>query len=456
MKKIPAMMQLDVDSFYATKRPMKAFSEQMYRKPHAPPSLVDQPWPPFHPALAAEIHDHAYQFAIELHPLLDQFWQRIKELSLSKDILYRWHLRQIEIMLGRVKSNQRADKLKDYFTALLFSQVYDRAIKSRETFLAVHKKEWLQTHLRMDWHTRQWNLDKQEQAREFAEILINPYRFNIKVPNQKKLLQWQHEKLIQDKGREKHLTEFFYHIHKDFEQFFQNRLFSLLDLKNSALHQKADKQQLAKIRGEINQYWTKLHHQLRAQYQLLLPFLENQHHAMATYRKKDDQQYSNQQNPNVDFISSVIAQQHLRHAIDTSLLSIKLNEDFESDQGPIDRNKAIEIYSKEIFALYPQQGREAVLDPNSFSPSRDHVSPVNELELKNDEHRVGIEKSIETESAALTSQRLKAYSDYANRTLAGHDYARQQQLKTSEISSRLQPKVSDDFSISPLPASKKV
>lgn len=352
-----------LESFQAIKHQVNPFSEKTFLKPYAPTSPLEQHWPPFHPALLIELDQRTIQLSSQLTPLMDQYWKRVKELSIKGDILNRLQQRQIAILMDQNSHNSKTDKLKDYFTALLFSRVFKNALDSHVIYKALHKKEWLQTRVFMNFHVEERIKEKEKASQEFKNLLVHPYRYHVKVPNHKKLLQIKQELHIQKQDWEHQLDEIYFNMNQVTKMFLHGHLFKSFQEKNKLANSELRRDELAKINHLRETYWKQLSQELSKNIKLFMPLLNQLQDTMRAYKTHDHEQYLHNKKISEDFIRKASSRQigtHLEFYPEDMEKS-----QFRKSSESINMNKAVKAYEiTRLESIEKQELSDSDISPN--------------------------------------------------------------------------------------------
>ncbi|HYX32520.1 MAG TPA: hypothetical protein VE954_05355 [Oligoflexus sp.] len=136
-----------------------------------------------------------YRLASELAPWMDEFHTRILDRARIRERLKMIERNRLQNDGAELKYYRHVDLLDAWITELLFERVYRRIGREHAMFLKVAQREWLQT--------EQFNQAVREQriadANVYPELhlkeLVHPYRFEIKIPNEKKSLEKLEERI---------------------------------------------------------------------------------------------------------------------------------------------------------------------------------------------------------------------------------------------------------------------
>lgn len=184
LKNLP---RVDIRSYTSQVRRQPEFSEPMELAEKAPPPPNGTPLPSIFNVYLPEANRAIHKAAIDLHPLLNEFWRRIKNRNLELAALKQWQLKRERLERAILQDHLRKDLLSAYFTALLFERVFLRSLLSREVYrelAAFHdfKQRSQAAHL-----AGQHQNKNQLQRLEMSELLANPFYTVLHVPNHKKI-----------------------------------------------------------------------------------------------------------------------------------------------------------------------------------------------------------------------------------------------------------------------------
>jgi len=127
-----------------------------------------------------------YKLAAELAPYMDEFHSRALDharINAQLDMIERTRMQNDR---AELKYFRQVDLLHAWITELLFERVYRRVGRAQALFQKIALREWMET--------ENWNQMVREQRLDDSRIypdlhkkeLVHPYRFEIKMPNEKK------------------------------------------------------------------------------------------------------------------------------------------------------------------------------------------------------------------------------------------------------------------------------
>ncbi|WP_141733582.1 hypothetical protein [Oligoflexus tunisiensis] len=155
------------------------------------------PWRFEAPALNRTPDHRAYKLAAELSPLMDEFHHRVLDRSRVRERLKTIERTRFQNDIAEIKYFRQVDLLHAWISELLFERIYRRIGREFSMFEKAAKKQWLEDERFRDWHREK----RIAQAEFYPELqnkeLLHPYKFEIRLPNEKKALQ-----LIQEHTRD--------------------------------------------------------------------------------------------------------------------------------------------------------------------------------------------------------------------------------------------------------------
>jgi hypothetical protein len=147
------------------------------------------PMPPMRfepPALNRTPDTRLYKLASELAPWMDEFHSRVLDRARIRERLKMIERTHFQNDMAEIKYYRLVDRLHDWITELLFERVYQRVGRNLQMFDKVAQREWQDTKHWHEVHKEQ----RLKEAKAYPELhkkeLVHPYRFEIKLPNDKK------------------------------------------------------------------------------------------------------------------------------------------------------------------------------------------------------------------------------------------------------------------------------
>lgn len=160
------------------------------------------PMPPMRfepPALNRTPDTRLYKLAAELAPWMDEFHHRVLDRARIHERLKMIERTRFQNDMAEIKYYRQVDRLHAWITELLFERVYQRVGRNLQMFDKVAQREWQDT--------KHWNEVHKEQrlkeAKAYPELhkkeLVHPYRFEIKLPNDKKAVDLGEEHILNER-----------------------------------------------------------------------------------------------------------------------------------------------------------------------------------------------------------------------------------------------------------------
>jgi hypothetical protein len=160
------------------------------------------PMPPMRfetPALNRTPDTRLYKLAAELAPWLDEFHHRVLDRARIRQRLKMIERTHFQNDMAEIKYYRQVDRLHAWITELLFERVYQRLGRSLQMFEKVAQREWQDTKHWHDVHKEQ----RLKEAKAYPELhkkeLVHPYRFEIKIPNDKKAVDLGEEHILNER-----------------------------------------------------------------------------------------------------------------------------------------------------------------------------------------------------------------------------------------------------------------
>lgn len=423
-----------------------------------------KPWAHIHPALELDIDMRLYKFISEMTPLMDEFWDHVRDQSIRKDILFRWHKRRLDLLLHEKNLREREDIFRDYITALLFERVYSRAIESRRTFHKIHEKEWLNTKEFNEFH-RQCFLERLERDRQFVgKLAKNPFDLEIKKPNEDKTPDLDLKDRLRLDNERKEFNQLYRLARETSQMVFSQDLIHGLTQANQQLLQTPNIRQIFMILRSLNPQWASLFKEAQNVHQHFTPAIKNQTQLLAKVKGDnssqgniipESQQFDGptkevirSERFTVDVIKTIkdsglvvkqqsrnmVIENYSRHHQVISTDNVQAAPRFSVYQDakpshPSTPQQQPDSHETKDFlreqSTYPRLMGEALQGEHSFDVPRSHWEKLVEQEQLNSDHldvKTAKDKLLRDHSdkQILEDQQIKL-----NRILAGHDYGKQ-------------------------------
>ncbi|HET9237817.1 MAG TPA: hypothetical protein VFO10_11230 [Oligoflexus sp.] len=164
------------------------------------------PMPPIRfepPALNRTPDTRLYKLAAELAPWMDEFHHRVLDRARIHERLKMIERTRFQNDLAEIKYYRQVDRLHAWITELLFERIYQRVGRNLQMFDKVAQREWQDLKHWHEVHKEQ----RLKEAKAYPELhkkeLVHPYRFEIKLPNDKKAVELGEEHIL----KERHIVQ---------------------------------------------------------------------------------------------------------------------------------------------------------------------------------------------------------------------------------------------------------
>jgi hypothetical protein len=158
------------------------------------------PWRFEAPALNRTPDNRLYKLAAELAPWMDEFHSRILDQARIRARLDMIERTRFQNDMAEVKYYRQVDRLHAWITELLFERVYRRVGRNLQMFEKAALREWQDAKHWTEVHQNQRLIEARMYPELHRKELVHPYRFEVKIPNDKKARETTQEHILEERG----------------------------------------------------------------------------------------------------------------------------------------------------------------------------------------------------------------------------------------------------------------
>lgn len=395
------------------------------------------PWRGMHPAMEIDIDQRMYEFASELNPLLDEFWSRVEDHSLTRDIFDRWNQRRLLVIFEREEHNHRVDLMRDYLTALLFERVYKQALGRRKVFFQVRQDRMDDSSIFQQLHQDIHYKRLYEQRFKKRQIAQNYYIPEIHKPNEKKLLHVLKEDYVNESREINEIREFYQIARKTTGMIFDQNIVTALNRANGHLFQTNSIRQVVAVLRSLQARWASLFKNVKAIEEILVPAIKNQSLLLQPALEQVEvglhpHDRSDHNKLKLSAPKDPVPEVSKQHSIQKYIVASQTEDDVQTEtqvqQHSIPFPKQTEesprtSTAQDYMAYKPNKFTIATREPIGFALPRIQDAASTEQTIKHQKQDIEAIHLQEPLRWKLETSQVESSSEKIKQVLANHDYA---------------------------------